>query len=262
MEFSGEKSLFRSIFFLLLLFIICLHHASAQEQTTGKKWHFLAEPYIMFPYMDGETGIGNQLILPVEANPGDIFNKLQIGAMLFLEAQTDKWAITSDLVYMKLNQEITPGILIHEGDVTAKQLIWEAAGLYRISRCLEVGAGGRINYVQTSVDALVKVIPAGTEPISGRHHKTWFDPVLIARWKTDVKDKWLFQLRGDLGGFGVGSDFTWQLQGYVGYRFTPVFQLSAGYRFLSTEYYAGEEPKDFVFDVNEFGPVIRFGFNF
>jgi len=262
MKFFKRLFSHKTIFCLLFILINSFYSASAQKEATNKKWNFLAEPYLMFPYMNGETGIGNNLILPVEANPGDIFNKLQIGAMLFLGAQTDKWAITSDLVYMKLNQEITPGILIHEGDVTAKQLIWEAAGLYRISRCLEVGAGGRINYVQTSVDALVKVIPAGTEPISGRHHKTWFDPVLIVRWKTDVKDKWLFQLRGDLGGFGVGSDFTWQLQGYVGYRFTPVFQLSAGYRFLSTEYYAGEEPKDFVFDVNEFGPVIRFGFNF
>ena len=87
--------------------------------------------YLMFPYMDGETGIGESLILPVEANPGDIFSSLQMGAMMYLEAKTDKWAITSDLVYMKLNQEVTPGTIVNSGDVTAKQLIWEAAGIYR-----------------------------------------------------------------------------------------------------------------------------------
>ena len=226
-----KLSVRKQTFCLLLLFSTSAHNVSAQDQTTDHQWDFMAEPYLMFPYMDGETGIGNNLILPVEASPGDIFSKLQMGAMLYLEAQTDKWAITSDLVYMKLNQELTAGIILYDGSVTAKQLIWEAAGLYRLTSCLEVGVGGRVNYVQTSVDGWINVIPAGTEPISGRHHKTWFDPILIARFKTDIKDKWLFQLRGDLGGFGVGSEFTWQLQGYVGYRFTRVFQLSAGYRF-------------------------------
>jgi hypothetical protein len=38
--------------------------------------------------------------------------------------------------------------------------------------------------------------------------------------------------------------------------------MSLGYRILSTDYKSGEEPKEFIFDVKEFGPEIRFGFNF
>jgi hypothetical protein len=235
---------------------------SAQTTTPEKKWNFLTDVYLMFPYMDGETGIGNNLILPVDANPGDIFSKLKMAAMLYLEANTDKWAITSDLVYMNLKQDVTPGIILYSGEVTAKQFVWEAAGLYRITSFWEAGIGGRLNYVQTSLDALINVIPAGTEEVTGRHHKTWYDPILITRLGTDIKDKWLFQFRGDLGGFGVGSDFTWQLQAYAGYRFTKMFQLTAGYRILSTDYKSGEEPEEFIFNVKEFGPVIRFGFNF
>jgi len=85
---------------------------------------------------------------------------------------------------------------------------------------------------------------------------------VIARFTTDIKDKWLFQFRGDIGGFGVGSDLTWQLHATAGYRFTKLFQMSLGYRILSTDYRVGEEPTEFLFDVNEFGPEIRFGFNF
>jgi len=255
-------SIFYTSICCFLFFGVIINQASAQTETENKKWNFLAEPYIMFPYMDGETGIGESLLLPVDATAGDIFSKLKMGAMLNLEAKTAKWAITSDLVYMKLNQEVTTGILLHSGSVTAKQFIWEGAGLYRLTSFLEVGAGGRVNYIQTSVDGRVNVIPAGTEEISGCHHKTWFDPIIIVRMATDIKDKWLFQFRGDVGGFGVGSDLTWQLQGYAGYRFTKVFQLTAGYRILSTDYKNGEEPKEFIFKVNEFGPVIKFGFNF
>jgi hypothetical protein len=237
-------------------------NTTAQEPTSDKKWDFLAEPYIIFPYMDGETGIGNNLVLPVDAKPGDIFSKLKMAGMLYLEANTDRWAITSDIVYMNLNQEVTPGILLHSGTVTAKQFIWEAAGFYRLTSFLDVGAGGRLNYLQTEVDVRVNTIPAGTEEATGRHHKTWYDPVIIARLSADIHNKWLFQFRGDLGGFGVGSDFTWQLQGYVGYRFTKVFQLTGGYRILSMDYQSGDVPKEFIFNMSEFGPVIRFGFNF
>jgi hypothetical protein len=249
------------ICFTLFIFIVT-NTVSAQTEATEKKWNFLADVYLMFPFMDGETGIGENLILPVDATPGDIFSKLQMGAMLYLEANTDRWAITTDLVYMNLSQEVTPGIILNSGTVGAKQTIWETAGLYRILPFLEVGAGGRLNYVQTRADLRINAIPAGTTEATGRHHKTWYDPVLIARFTGDIKDKWLFQLRGDLGGFGVGSDFTWQLHASAGYKFSKLFQMSLGYRILSTDYKSGDEPKEFIFNVKEFGPEIRFGFNF
>lgn len=247
---------------LTLFFVTCPGLVKAQDTTSVKKWNYLADVYIMFPYMDGETGIGDNLIIPIDANPGDIFDKLKMAAMLYFEAKTTKWAITSDLVYMNLNQEATPTNLIHEGEVAAKQFIWEAAGLYRLTHWLDIGVGGRLNNLNSSADGRRNVFPAGTEEFSGSSTKTWYDPIFIVRLATDIDDKWLLQFRGDVGGFGVGSDLTWQLQGYVGYRFTKVFQLTGGYRILSTDYKNGEAPKDFVFDVNEFGPLIRFGFNF
>jgi hypothetical protein len=270
-----KKLKFRSGFiiyslFISLLFCIGYGQSYAQDTVNVKKWNFLADVYLMFPYMDGETGIdvdsetgiGDNLILPVDANPGDIFSKLKMAAMLYLEAKTDKWAITSDFVYMKLNQDVTPNALLESGAVTAKQLIWEPAGFYRLASFIEVGIGGRLNYLDLGIDVRRNVFPAGTEEVSGNESKTWFDPILITRLTGDIRDKWLFQFRGDLGGFGVGSEFTWQLQAYAGYRFTKVFQLTAGYRILSIDNTKGEHPKQFLFDIDEFGPCLRFGFNF
>lgn len=264
MNYFNKRVVFTSISICIVLFAgAFFNQVSAQDSTKVNKWNFLVEPYLMFPYMNGETGIGESLVLPVDATAGDVFSKLQMGFMLYLEAKTDKWAATTDLVYMNLKQDVTPGILLNSGTVNAKQFIWEAAGFYRLASFVEVGVGGRLNYVQTSTELLINTLPQGsTKEADGRHHKTWFDPVIIARLSTDIKNKWLFQFRGDVGGFSVGSKFTWQLQGYVGYRFKKVFQLSAGYRILSTDYKSGEEPKEFIFNVDEFGPVIRFGFYF
>ena len=196
------------------------------------------------------------------ADPGDIFSNLKMAAMLYLEARTEKWTISSDLVYMRLSNELTPGTLISSGTAGVKQLIWEIAGFYRILPFWEVGLGGRYNYISTELDVWRNIYPEGTEEITGLHDDFWFDPVFITRLSTDIKDKWLFLFRGDVGGFGLGSDLTWQLQAYAGYRFGKLFDLSVGFRAISTDYNKETEFTEFVFDLKEFGPVIRFGFNF
>jgi len=261
---SSKHRFVRASTSLCLLLWCCnwLSPALAQTPDTVKNWHFLTDIYLMFPYMDGETGIGNLITVPVDANPGDIFSKLKFAAMLYMEVHNDKWAVTSDIVYMNLNQDVTEGTILHSGTVTAKQFVWEAAGFYRIVSFLEIGAGGRLNNLQTGIDVRRNVLPAGTEEVTGSASKTWFDPIIIARITGDIKDKWLFQFRGDLGGFGVGSEFTWQLQAYAGYRFSKLFQLTAGYRILSIDYDKGEDAERFIYNVDTFGPVIRLGFNF
>jgi hypothetical protein len=246
---------------LLFFFLLFQTHTFAQTETPEKKWHFLTDVYLMFPNIDGETGIG-ELLVPIDASAGDVFSNLKIGGMFYFEAQTSKWALTSDIVFMNLNEDITPGKLIESGEVTGKQFIWEAAALYRLAPFWEVGVGGRLNNLEVGIDANRRVLPSGTEAVSGSKTATWYDPIIITRLATDINNKWLFQLRGDVGGFGIGSDITWQLGGYVGYRFTKVFQLTGGYRILSMDYNKDVKNTQFVFNVDEFGPVIRLGFNF
>lgn len=252
------------VIILFILFVSVISNISAQSDTISKKWNFLADVYLMFPYMNGDIGLGNQFTVPIDANPGDIFSKLKMAGMLYFEAKTDKWAITSDFVYMRLNQEVTPSKLLESGDVTAKELIWETAGLYRLLPFWEVGIGGRLDNIATEIDVRRFVAGIGnpTELVNESASKTWFDPILITRFTGDINDKWLFQFRGDVGGFGVGSDLTWQLQAYAGYRFTKVFQITAGYRILSIDYDKGSGTERFIYNVNTSGPELKFGFNF
>jgi hypothetical protein len=52
------------------------------------------------------------------------------------------------------------------------------------------------------------------------------------------------------------------MQAYAGYRFSKVFRLTAGYRYLSMDYDKGTDADRFVYNVDTFGPEISFGFNF
>ena len=182
--------------------------------------------------------------------------------MIYLEASNDKWAINSDLLFMNLKQDVSPSTLINNGRVTAKQLGWELAGLRRITPWLELGIGGLLNSLEMEFNITRNQVGGGTSTQSGTQSKTWFDPMLIARLTTAPGKKFIGQFRGEIGGFGIGSDFAWQLQAIAGYRFSKLFDMSAGYRFIGLDYSSGEGAKTFVYDMVTFGPMVRFGFSF
>ena len=243
--------------FFISIPVLCLVTLSASAQApSGNSWNFLIEPYLMFPYMNGSTGIGDLPDVSVDADAGDIFSNLRLGAMLYGEAYTERWAISTDILYMNLKQDVRTGVLINDGSLQAKQFAWEVSGLRKLLPWLDVGVGGRLNRLKAGAD-----LTTNTTNRSRSTTESWFDPILIARIKNATDEKLLYQLRTDIGGFGVGADLTWQIQAYVGYRFSHLFQVSAGYRIIGIDYEKGTEDDRFKYDINTSGPVVRFGFN-
>jgi hypothetical protein len=247
---------------LVLVFTCCLPaQDSLSHNSSDNRWSFFIAPYIMFPNLAGTTGLG---ILPdatLDASPGDIFSKLNIGFMLLAEASTGKWTISTDLIYADLKQDIKPGRILNGIDATAKQISWEVAGLHRVTGWLEVGAGGIVNSITSGVALEIKNIDGTTTPKSGEIPQTWFDPMLIARVKSKPGQKFIYHFQAEIGGFGIGSDLAWQLQAYAGYRFSKLFQITGGYRIISVDYTTGSGQDRFLYDTRMFGPVIIFGFN-
>lgn len=246
---------------ILPLLVMCAFAGYSQESEKkadgSSNWEYLGEIYLMFPNMSGQTALG--LIPPVEvdADAGDIFGHLEMGAMFYFEANNGNWAIGTDLLYMKLGQDVVPGPLVVSGKLTMKQLAWEVRGLKRVTPWLEAGLAGRI----VSLDAEVE-LETINEPRNGSGNKTWFDPVVVLRSDNTFNEKWLAQLTIDAGGFGIGSDFTWQLQANFGYRFSQLFQATLGYRYIGIDYEDGEGRDRFLYDIDTYGMVVRLGFNF
>jgi opacity protein-like surface antigen len=63
---------------------------------------------------------------------------------------------------------------------------------------------------------------------------------------------------GDIGGFGVSSDFAWELMGTVNYRINDRTSVSVGYRYYDVDY----KDDGFVFDAAQYGPIIGSSFRF
>ena len=260
-----NKPILKPVFLVLILSILFSGNAMAQDSGTfvseNNKWTFLVEPYMMFPNMSGTVGLGDLPEATLDASSNDILGQLKMGFMLNAEASTGKWAIGSDLLYMDLAKGIEARNLISSGEITAKQLGWEVSGLYRVTPWLEVGLGGLLNSINSGADLNVKAIGGGTTSKSKSLTKTWFDPMLITRISSKSGEKFIYQFRGEIGGFGVGSDLAWQIQAYAGYRFSKLFQIMGGYRIISLDYESGSGENRFMYNVDTSGPVVRFGFN-
>jgi opacity protein-like surface antigen len=115
--------------------------------------------------------------------------------------------------------------------------------------------------VQNAEDDLAGAINSQLQqrlPTSVSADKTWTDPIIGARAQWNINDKWFLAGKGDIGGFGVGSDFAWNLQATVGYQFTETISAELGYRYYQTDYSDG----GFVYDMAESGLYTGVNFRF
>lgn len=106
------------------------------------------------------------------------------------------------------------------------------------------------------------------EKIAGILHKAlsrnyplenyWFDPYVGLAGRYNLSPAAYLMARADVGGFGLGSQLTWQAYGAVGYQFTRRIYGEAGYRALYVDY----RRAGFVYDVYTKGAQITVGVTF
>jgi hypothetical protein len=86
----------------------------------------------------------------------------------------------------------------------------------------------------------------------------WFDPYAGLRGRYNFNKTVYTAVRGEIGGFGVGADLMWQVEGVIGINLTHCVFTEIGYRALGADF----EDNNFVFDVVLHGPQITTGITF
>ncbi len=214
------------------------------------KWDFTVVPYLWAVGIDGKVEVGGYSA-DFNVSFSDIWKGLKSAALVHMEARKDKWGLFFNSLYMnpafdgtfRRARTILPGVTPPVRDVTLDFQQWgvEAGALYQIgswpleekgqSITLDVLAGARYWWLSADLDTSTFVNPSKSTE--------WVDPFIGLRVTTDITKKCIFTLRGDVGGFGVGSDFSWNGSGLFGYRFTRNIQALAGYKAVYINYKAG-----------------------
>jgi len=251
--------LIKTVLFVFLIMPIVAWGQEPDKDAKPKQWSFEVKPYLLLPYMNGNTAIKG-IPVSVDANPGDIFDQLKFGGMLFLEAGTDKWAVNLDLLYMDLEADGTTPLQSRQAEIGVTQLGLAVSGLYNLGSGIEFGLGGRYNNISTDITiAPGEYILPGTDFSMS---ESWFDPLLIARLNKEFAPDWRFGLWVDAGGFGVGSDFAWQIHPDIGYSFSELFELAFSWRWIGMDYDTGSGTERFAYDMIISGPAFLLSFNF
>ena len=86
------------------------------------------------------------------------------------------------------------------------------------------------------------------------------DPIAGAQFRRYLTEKFWVNLRGDVGGFGAGSDFSWFVGAAGAFRVSNLVSLVFGYRTWSFDYKSDEELKRLDLTLAGFGGGVTFHF--
>ena len=90
------------------------------------------------------------------------------------------------------------------------------------------------------------------------------DPFIGGRLALSFAENWSFGVRGDVGGFGIGSasQLMWEFDVGFNWSVNDWFSFLFGYRVLDFDYVRGSGSDRFEYDMSLHGPFVAFQFKF
>jgi hypothetical protein len=258
------------------------------------QWQFSFTPYLWLPWISGNAVVKGRG-LDVAVDPAEIITHLDwpiiVPAwMSYAEARRGPLSLFNDIVWTQLSGSGGFSRTFHgrraaatfgaDINVDYSLAIVEAGGAYTVwsrgsqrspgSTAFDLLAGAR--YWHQDVDVSADL--TGTVALSGPLDLTisrsraiaksgsvdWVDPFVGARLRQQLAPGQEFVLRGDVGGFGAGSQFSWQA---IATYNSPLCEIHGipvdgyvGFRALSADFSQGSGRSKFEWDNVIYGPVI------
>ena len=232
--------------------------AQAPAQASADNgWKVTVAPYFVAASMTGKTAIKGHEI-DVDMSFSDLLENLEFGIMGLAVARKGAWGFGGDALWVSLGANgTTPGPAAVGGSVDMDQGAFSFYGLRRLAPVADLMFGVRVNTLRG------KLAFEGPGMSSVDGSRSWVDPVVGLQLRTpDKGGRWYAQVYSEVGGFGAGSDFTWQVFPTVGVKLAKWAALDFGYRWLGIDYETGENATLFKYDLVIQGPVLGFRFMF
>lgn len=233
-----------------------VHPAAPASASWG--WQFELAPYGWFAGLSGTIGAG-----PNEARTSasftDICHNLDSGFMAHFEGRKGRWGFLADPIYINLGASIrTPyGFKVA---INVEQFLLGFEGTYRVyekgGNSVDLLFGGRYSALKNDLT------PSGVPYEAYHFSEGWVDPMVGFRGRFDLGRRWAFGIRGDIGGFDVGSRLSWDAMAYFDVRAGRSVSFSFGYAAIATDYESGSGDARFLYDVRMDGPFVAVGFSF
>ena len=241
-----------------ILFLIAFGSAGARNEAHAQGVQFSAQAAWWLTGVNGDVRLAQ---IPYKVDVGIGSGDVKYGVDVRGELDWGDWAAAVDLSFLGVETPVSfvhPSIGSVAGDLNYDLFMGELIALRSVAgqpEGLEVIFGFRFSSLDTDVAYM------GTDESGGALEELkWFDPIFGVR-ASSPEDRDLFgTFRADIGGFGIGSNLTFNAVAKGGYRVSRVLSLEAAVKFMSVDYEGDEVGFDaFLYDVNHFGFLFGVG---
>ena len=233
---------------------VLLAEGDGKKSDSPGKWKYNFTLATFMPVMDSNLSIGDRNTQTV-VSPSQVIDKIDSAFNGRFEANNGKWGAFMGLFYIKLKDDLNFRRI--SGNTRMEMTIWQTAVTYRISEGdTKVDALAGFRY--QAIDMDINLSPLAR--VSKR--ADWMDPIIGARANFPLSKNMDFNLYGDVGGFGMGSKFTWRTDAIFNWHLSEGFALNGGYILLDTDYRKGTGLGEFKYDTTLKGPVFGATFKF
>ena len=234
---------------------VCLNMASAQTDTSDQ-WQVKLIPYAWFISIDGSVSAQG-----TNASVDNFFDSSKPTPSFAFEMRKGLHGFYGDFIFTDDSHDGESGGSAASLDVESSIMevgytyrAYEGYSAYERPAYTAIYAAGRFIDIKSKIDD-----STATDKTSS---KNWFDPILGVTHSVGIMKGWTLTGSLELGGLGIGSDFTWGGKILGIYDFTPNFKGWVGYRYLNMDYDHGVGSNRFEFDAAFHGPALGASFEF
>lgn len=232
-------------------------------------WQVDLASYAWAPAINGTINLGG-FKAPANARFQQIIDKSDslFSYMSHIEVHNEDFGAFFEPVYMDLGFKSPKNIF--NSNIKTTLLYLQFGGFYRLARgsygSPELHEGWSIDVVgaarYTQINVSASFANSGFSPSGGIH---WAEPLIGLRGSVSLSPSIEFSARGDIGGFGLGSQFAWDAQALLGYKF-DLFGRAAtvfgGWKALAQDYKTGSGQTQFRWNTTLNGPVLGLNVHF
>src|SRR5215470_19567233 len=249
----------------------------------GPQWSLTVTPYGWAPFIQGDVSVKGRTV-DIDVNPIELLGDLTaVPFMAYTEARKGPLVLYNDIIYAKFGVDgsvsrsvrgLTVGA---SADVDIQLAIIEAGGAFEIARwssggfgpytAVDVLAGARywhedvdLKFGLTGTLDLNGLVVSRNRALARSGGVDWVDPLVGFRIRQGLAPGQELLLRADVGGFDVGSQFSWNVQAAYSFDFAVrdgvTYSGMLGYRALSVDFEKGSGTSTFKEDVVLHGPVV------
>lgn len=230
---------------LLLFGVENAHAESGWKQT-------LVPLYLWGAGIEGSATSG-PVSTPVSLDFSDALNHLDSAFTIHYEISKDKIGFFGDYFHLGLAPKTTlPNGASAKVDLTNN--IWELGMIYRPANARGLDVLYGLRGIDLKLDASL-----GSAPKKTLEDRDWLDFFVGLRKDFELSENTHFTARGDIG--TGDSEFVWNVNLLLNYRFNKTVSMFGGYRWLDYDYETGSGPERFSYDVTYQGPAIALRFD-